>query len=67
LTGGAGLGVGLAVMTGAEPAAAGSFPYFNRRIPDEAHTVMGQLAPLGVTSFSFTPSNGWASARSPPR
>ncbi len=39
-------------------AAAASFPYFNRHILDEAHTVMGQLAPQGITSFSFTPSNG---------
>ncbi|HZN18125.1 MAG TPA: serine hydrolase domain-containing protein [Micromonosporaceae bacterium] len=59
LTGGAGLGVGLVAATGATPAAAMWFPYFNRRIPDEAHQVMAQLAPQGITSFSFTPANGW--------
>jgi Beta-lactamase len=59
LTSGASLGIGLAAATGNGLAAADSFPYFNRRIPDDAHTAMGQLAPLGITSFSFTPSNGW--------
>lgn len=43
---------------GAGTAAAGT-PYFNRRIPDEAHTTIGQFAPQGITSFAFTPSNGW--------
>lgn len=33
--------------------------YFNRNIPDEAHTQMGKLAPDGLSTFSFTPSNGW--------
>jgi len=33
--------------------------FFNRNIPSEAHTQMGNLAPDGIASFSFTPSNGW--------
>jgi CubicO group peptidase (beta-lactamase class C family) len=32
---------------------------FNRRIPDEAHQVMGQMLSHGITAFAFTPSNGW--------
>src|SRR5262245_49620647 len=66
LTGGGGLGLGLFATTGElppppppPPPPGGGWPYFNRRIPDEAHAVMGQLAPQGVTSFSFTPTNGW--------
>ncbi len=41
--------------------AGGGFPstYFNRRIPDEAHQKMGELAKYGITTFSFTPTGGW--------
>jgi CubicO group peptidase (beta-lactamase class C family) len=38
------------------------FYYFNRRIPNEAHTQMGQLGHFGITTFAFTPSNGWVMA-----
>ncbi|MEU0569787.1 serine hydrolase domain-containing protein [Nonomuraea sp. NPDC005983] len=36
-----------------------SYPFYNRRVPDEAHAKMNELAPYGITSFAFTPSNGW--------
>lgn len=58
LTGGAGLGTGMGLALAGSAEAAGG-PYFNRRIPDEAHTQIGALNPQGITSFSFTPSNGW--------
>ncbi|MFI7611455.1 serine hydrolase [Nonomuraea terrae] len=50
---------GLTAVSVAGPAQAAGFPYVNRRIPDEAHTKMGELAPYGITAFAFTPSNGW--------
>ncbi|SEN70884.1 hypothetical protein [Nonomuraea pusilla] len=51
---------GLATLGGlAAPAQAAGYRFFNRRIPDEAHKKIGELAPSGITSFSFTPSNGW--------
>ncbi|NRQ38759.1 WD40 repeat domain-containing protein [Nonomuraea sp. NN258] len=50
---------GLATLGLAAPAQAAAARYFNRRIPDEAHRQMGKLAAYGITSFSFTPSNGW--------
>jgi hypothetical protein len=56
------LGAGLATVTEGVPAWAVTANYFNRRIPDEAHIKMGQLASQGITSFSFTPSNGWVMA-----
>ncbi|SDK75100.1 serine hydrolase domain-containing protein [Nonomuraea jiangxiensis] len=52
-----GLGVGLSAFGSAAQAA--SYPYVNRRVPAEATTKMGELAPYGVTAFAFTPSNGW--------
>ena len=33
--------------------------YFNRRMPDEFHTQMGNLSPGKITAVAFTPSNGW--------
>jgi CubicO group peptidase (beta-lactamase class C family) len=60
-----GAGAGLASMGAGEQVQAGeqtqaaAFPYFNRRIPDEAHSKMGELAPQGITAFAFTPANGW--------
>ena len=33
--------------------------FFNRRIPEEAHQKMAELAPLGITAVAFTPTNGW--------
>ena len=33
--------------------------FFNRRILEEAHQKMAELAPLGITAFAFTPTNGW--------
>lgn len=33
--------------------------FFNRNIPDEAHTKMGQIAKYHIQVFAFTPSNGW--------
>ncbi|WP_433413919.1 serine hydrolase domain-containing protein [Microtetraspora malaysiensis] len=59
LTAATGAGAGLAAVGFGQPAWAASYPYFNRRVPDEAHTKMGELAPYGITSFAFTPSNGW--------
>jgi hypothetical protein len=51
----------------AKPRASPVFPglsppwrFFNRRIPDEAHLVMGRLAHRRITTFAFTPANGWA-------
>lgn len=32
---------------------------FNRNISEEAHQKMEELLPLGIQSFSFTPSGGW--------
>jgi CubicO group peptidase (beta-lactamase class C family) len=53
---GAGLG-GFALRTRiAVPAAE---DYFNRRMPDEFHTQMGNLSPGKLTAVAFTPSNGW--------
>ncbi len=42
-------------------AALGNAPatFYNRNIPGEAHTQMTRLAPRGISTFSFTPSNGW--------
>ncbi|WP_162907142.1 serine hydrolase domain-containing protein [Allorhizocola rhizosphaerae] len=59
LTGGLGLGTSIASLTAAGSASAAGYPYFNRRIPDEAHTQIGAMSAQGITSFSFTPSNGW--------
>ena len=59
LAGGTTVGAGLSASALAAPAAAAGARYFNRRVPDEAHTVMGQLAAQGISAFSFTPSNGW--------
>ncbi|MEO3805457.1 serine hydrolase domain-containing protein [Nonomuraea sp. B1E8] len=50
---------GAAVGGLAEPALAAGYPSFNRRIPEEAHAKMKELAPYRITSFAFTPSNGW--------
>ncbi|WP_043639064.1 serine hydrolase domain-containing protein [Nonomuraea candida] len=51
---------GAAAATGlAEPALAAGYPFFNRRVPDEAHQKMKELAPYRITTFAFTPSNGW--------
>ncbi|MGP3937679.1 twin-arginine translocation signal domain-containing protein [Nonomuraea sp. KM88] len=50
---------GAAVGGLAEPALAAGYPSFNRRIPEEAHVKMKELAPYRITSFAFTPSNGW--------
>lgn len=33
--------------------------FFNRRILEEAHQKIAELAPLGITAFAFTPTNGW--------
>lgn len=33
--------------------------FFNRRILEEAHQKMAELAPQGITAFAFTPTNGW--------
>ncbi|WP_144069886.1 serine hydrolase domain-containing protein [Nonomuraea indica] len=52
-------GVGLAAAGFGPAARAASYPYFNRRVPDEAHTKMGELAPYGIASVAFTPSGGW--------
>lgn len=43
----------------ADSAEAVPFTFFDRRIPDEAHQKVGELAPLGITAFAFTPANGW--------
>lgn len=40
-------------------ALAASYPFANGGVPDELHTKMGELAPYGITSVAFTPSNGW--------
>lgn len=37
----------------------GSAQFFNRNIPNEAHTEMGKLAKYGIAVFAFTPGNGW--------
>ncbi|MEU4579849.1 serine hydrolase [Nonomuraea sp. ATR24] len=51
---------GAAAVGLARPAhAAAAYPYFNRRVPDAAHTKMGELARYGIATFAFTPSNGW--------
>lgn len=50
---------GAAVGGFAKPALAAGYPFFNRRIPDEAHQKMKELAPYRITAFAFTPSNGW--------
>lgn len=36
-----------------------AFYYFNRNIPDEAHTTFDSLGRSGVQAFAFTPSGGW--------
>ena len=58
LAGTTGLGIGIA---GAIPgtAQATSFPYFNRRIPNDVHTKIGEMAPYGITNVAFTPTGGW--------
>lgn len=33
--------------------------FFNRRMPDEFHTQMGNYSPGKLTAVAFTPSNGW--------
>ncbi|MFI7609223.1 hypothetical protein ACIBTV_29490 [Micromonospora sp. NPDC049366] len=35
------------------------FDFFNRRIPDELHALMGRVAHQGITTLAFTPSGGW--------
>ncbi|WP_214411736.1 serine hydrolase domain-containing protein [Sphaerisporangium fuscum] len=50
---------GLAAPTFSRPAYAASYPFAARRIPAEAQTKLKELAPRGITSFAFTPSNGW--------
>lgn len=40
-------------------AQAASYPYVNRRIPDAAHTQIGLMSSQGISTFSFTPANGW--------
>ncbi|HZM84451.1 MAG TPA: serine hydrolase domain-containing protein [Candidatus Limnocylindrales bacterium] len=59
VTGGIGLSTGVASLGISGSAQAAGYPYFNRRIPDAAHTQIGLMSPQGITSFSFTPSNGW--------
>ncbi|MBL4866910.1 MAG: serine hydrolase [Pseudomonadales bacterium] len=44
------------------PACHRSSYYFNRRIPSEAHEQIGVHAHNGITTFAFTPSNGWVLA-----
>ncbi|KAB8191553.1 hypothetical protein FH608_030350 [Nonomuraea phyllanthi] len=51
---------GLATLGLAGPAEAAGWHFYNRRIPEEAHKRMGKMAGSGITSFAFTPSNGWA-------
>jgi hypothetical protein len=48
-----------AILAGRAAAAATAYNFFNRRIPNEAHAKMGELAQQGITTFSFTPTNGW--------
>ena len=58
LAGATGLGIGL---VGAIPgvAQATTFPYFNRRIPNDVHTKIGEMAQYGITNVAFTPTGGW--------
>jgi hypothetical protein len=42
------------------PGVANLWRMFNRRIPEEAHLVMGHQAHKGIRSFVFTSTNGWA-------
>ncbi|GHJ47286.1 hypothetical protein Cs7R123_46280 [Catellatospora sp. TT07R-123] len=53
-----GAGAGLSSLVG-EAAQAAPFNYFDRRIPDEAHLKIAELAPQGISAVAFTPSNGW--------
>ncbi|MDI1463751.1 serine hydrolase domain-containing protein [Catellatospora sp. KI3] len=59
LTAGTGIGTSLAALAPAASAEAAGYPYFNRRIPDAAHTQIGAMQAQGITSFAFTPANGW--------
>jgi hypothetical protein len=51
---------GLATLPlGAASASSGQFDFFNRRIPDEVHTLMGQVAHRTITTLAFAPDGGW--------
>lgn len=41
------------------PSAVAASQLFNRRVPADAHARLVELAPRGVTAFSFAPAGGW--------